>query len=97
MDPKATGLRIKSARNLKGLRQGDLAGTLGWNYVKLSKIENGRIKGVAVSDLIAISEALDVSLDYLLGRENENPEGNGNNNLDQRGWAEGPHTCSIRT
>jgi len=58
------GCRLRNLRKQRRMTQEALAGSLNISIDHLSKIEHGK-RGVSI-DLLHISEALDVSLDYLL-------------------------------
>lgn len=59
------GSRIKQERQAKGLTQEQLAERADISLNFMSLIENG--KNMSVQTLVAISNALGVSVDYLLG------------------------------
>ncbi|MCR4851773.1 MAG: helix-turn-helix domain-containing protein [Lachnospiraceae bacterium] len=59
------GLKIKEIRQKKGLTQDILAELVGCNTSHISNIENNYTK-LSLNVLLAISNALDVSIDYLL-------------------------------
>ena len=59
------GKRIKQARQAKGLSQMELAEAVGISVSFLSNIEVGR-QSMNIRTLIAISDALDVSTDWIL-------------------------------
>lgn len=60
--------RIKQARLAKGLSQGELSKLCGWSTrVRISNYENGK-RIPPAKEIIAISSALDVSIDWLYGR-----------------------------
>lgn len=59
------GKRIKQARQAKGLSQMELAESVGISVSFLSNIEVGR-QSMNIRTLIAISEILDVSTDWIL-------------------------------
>ncbi len=65
MDLKAVGLRIKTAREAKGLTQENLAALVDLSPTHISVIERG-MKTVRLDKFIAIANALDVSADSLL-------------------------------
>lgn len=60
------GDRARQIRRKKGLLQGWVAGQLGWKQSRLSEIERGNIRRVAVEDARALARVLDVTLDDLL-------------------------------
>ena len=65
MDLKAVGLRIKTAREAKGLTQENLAALVDLSSTHISVIERG-MKTVRLDTFVAIANALDVSADTLL-------------------------------
>ena len=65
MDLKAVGLRIKTAREAKGLTQENLAAIVDLSSTHISVIERG-MKTVRLDTFVAIANALDVSADTLL-------------------------------
>lgn len=60
------GKRIKKARKSKGINQVEFADKLNISVSHLSNIENGKIN-VGLDIFMAITDALDVSADWLLG------------------------------
>ena len=60
------GKRIKKARKSKGINQVECADKLNISVSHLSNIENGKIN-VGLDIFMAITDALDVSADWLLG------------------------------
>lgn len=67
MDYKMVGKRIKELRISKGLSQVNLSVALGCDPCYVSKLETGN-KNASISRLIAVADALEVSVDELLGR-----------------------------
>jgi transcriptional regulator with XRE-family HTH domain len=65
--PTEVGKRIQRARERKGWNQSDLARALGKARQHISLIEQGK-QLPAVPLLVHIAQALDVSVDYLVGR-----------------------------
>ena len=63
------GRRIAAARQLLDITQAQLAERAGLTQVTIARIERGTVKGFRVETLFAIADALDVSMDSLLGRE----------------------------
>lgn len=60
--------RLKNARTIRGLNQKDFADNIGADPRKISKYETGR--GLPKYEtLIDIANYLNVSIDYLLGRQ----------------------------
>lgn len=59
------GKRVKQARQAKGLSQMELAEAIGISVSFLSNIEVGR-QSMNIKTLIAISDTLDVSTDWIL-------------------------------
>lgn len=67
------GVRVEAARKSKGIKQKELLAQLQVNGVDmnasgLSKLE-GQIRSVTDIELVALADILEVSIDYLLGRE----------------------------
>ena len=67
------GNRIKKAREQAGLTQEELAGLIGISRTAIARYELGEIEP-KIRNLIAIAEQLHVSVDYLLGIDNDRPE-----------------------
>ncbi|MGH8414712.1 MAG: helix-turn-helix domain-containing protein [Gammaproteobacteria bacterium] len=62
--------RLRSARHLRELDQGELAKRAGMQASAISHFENGNRKP-SFDNLRRLADALDVTTDYLLGRVNE--------------------------
>lgn len=62
--------RLRKAREIKGLSQGDLAEKSGLQPSAVSHFESGR-RAPSFDNLRRLADALSVSTDYLLGREQE--------------------------
>jgi len=71
-----TGERIRDLRTAAGLSQEQLAELASLNRVTVAKYEAGRVEPGAQA-LSRIADALDVSVDVLLGRADPNPEESG--------------------
>ena len=69
MKNELIGERIKRARKLANLTQESLARRLFISRTCLSNYEGNR-RAVPIPTLLGICEALDVPMDYLLGKEN---------------------------
>ena len=65
------GLKIKELRQRKGLTQDSLAEMVSCNTSHVSNIENCHTK-VSLNVLLAIANALNTSIDYLLSNQYEN-------------------------
>ena len=70
------GAKVEQARKAKDMKQKDLLAQLQVNGVDmnasgLSKLE-GQIRFVTDIELVALSNILEVSVDYLLGKEEKN-------------------------
>ena len=63
--------RLKELRLQKELKQSDLGIGVGLSMQAVSDIENGR-RTTTVEKLVAIADFLNVSLDYLVGRNENN-------------------------
>ena len=73
-DRNLVGSRVEAVRKQKGMKQKELLAQLQVNGVDmnasgLSKLE-GQIRFVTDVELVALADILEVSVDYLLGREN---------------------------
>jgi transcriptional regulator with XRE-family HTH domain len=64
---KTIGERVKAARELRGIKQAELARRLSCSVNALSMLEHNAISDPRASRIIGIAEALQVSADYLLG------------------------------
>lgn len=74
-DKNLIGARVESIRKKKGMKQKELLAQLQVNGVDmnssgLSKLE-GQIRFATDIELVALSDILGVSVDYLLGREDK--------------------------
>ena len=65
------GARIKAMRQSRGLTQESLAEMVACNTSHISNIENNHTK-VSLNVLLAIANALNTSIDYLLSDQYEN-------------------------
>lgn len=65
------GLKIKKVRQNRGLTQDTLAELVSCNTSHISNIENNHTK-VSLNVLLAIANALNTSIDYLLANQYEN-------------------------
>ena len=68
--------RLRSAREERGLSQGDLAKKTGLQPAAISHFETGQ-RSPSFENLQKLSDALNVSIDYLLGRIDEEQHGQG--------------------
>ena len=71
IDYKLLGLKIKEIRNSKGITQDKLAEMVSCNTSHISNVENNHTK-VSLNVLLAIANALNTSIDYLLSDQYEN-------------------------
>jgi transcriptional regulator with XRE-family HTH domain len=66
--------RLRAARLRRGLSREELAHAAGMSYGAIVQVESGRRTDNKISTVIALADALEVPLDYLLGRrENLHP------------------------
>ncbi|MBR2214394.1 MAG: helix-turn-helix domain-containing protein [Selenomonadaceae bacterium] len=65
-----TGERIKNVREDRDILQQEMADAIGMNVSVLSRIENGT-RQVRDDELVKIADKLNVTTDYLLGRDNQ--------------------------
>ena len=68
---KKLGLKIKEIRISKGLTQDTLAEMVSCNTSHISNVENNHTK-VSLNVLLAIANALNTSIDYLLSDQYDN-------------------------
>jgi len=68
--------RLKKARQLKGVKQKDMAKELGISRAGYSRIENGLVE-LTTKNLTKISQILEISADWLLfgGEEDQTKQG----------------------
>lgn len=71
IDYEKLGLKIKAVRTSKNLTQDNLAQLVDCNVSHVSNIENAHTK-VSLITLLAIANALNTSIDYLLSDQYEN-------------------------
>lgn len=72
IDYAKLGLKIKSVRASRGLTQDNLAEMISCNVSHISNVENNHTK-LSLNALLAIANALDTSIDYLLSDQYNNP------------------------
>lgn len=60
------GDRVKQARMRKGWTKVELAEKTNISRISIAKIENGETKNMSVETAIALADALEMSLDFLL-------------------------------
>ena len=73
IDYKKLGTRIKDVRTSKNLTQENLAQMIDCNPAHVSNVENAHTK-VSLIALLAIANALDTTIDYLLADQSEKSE-----------------------
>lgn len=71
IDYKKLGLKIKAVRQSRNLTQENLAEMVGVNTSHISNTENAHTK-VSLNVLLAIANALNTSIDFLLSDQYEN-------------------------
>jgi transcriptional regulator with XRE-family HTH domain len=71
IDYERLGLRIKALRTDRNLTQDNLAQAVDCNVSHISNIENNHTK-ISLNVLLAIANALDTTIDYLLSEQYEN-------------------------
>lgn len=67
VDMKQMGMRLRYARQQRGLRQTRLASDAGLDVGNVNELENGRKPSARIETLASLAEVLQVSTDYLLG------------------------------
>lgn len=73
IDYKKLGMRVKEARISRNLTQENLAQMVDCNPAHISNVENAHTK-VSLIALLAIANALDTTIDYLLADQYEKSE-----------------------
>jgi transcriptional regulator with XRE-family HTH domain len=63
VDPVRFGHQIRALRRRRGWRQQDLAAASGVSQAAISRVELGRIRGLSVRSLTAVTDALGATLD----------------------------------
>lgn len=74
IDYKGIGARIKYVRKARGIRQTDLAKTVGITYQYMSMIETGK-RRLSLGAIVRLASELQVSVDYLLNGSRETVSG----------------------
>jgi transcriptional regulator with XRE-family HTH domain len=69
MDFRLLGARLLAARRRQGLKQKELAAKAGIHPVTLSRIEHGTMPGVTLQVIATLADALEISVDHLLGKK----------------------------
>jgi DNA-binding XRE family transcriptional regulator len=72
LDMYKLGRRLAAARELRDLTQQALANRAGLTQATIARIEKGRKPGLRLDTIVAVAEALGVSLDALVGKEADN-------------------------
>ena len=67
---QAIASRLRLAREMAGLTQGQVAKSLGWHRPTVSEVEAGRRK-VSAEELSTLAELYGVNLPWIVGREEE--------------------------
>ena len=68
-DDKMLSERIQAALAARGMKQADLARETGLSTALIAQITTGQTSNPQFRHVVAISKALDVTLDYLAGYE----------------------------
>jgi transcriptional regulator with XRE-family HTH domain len=74
MAPPQVGAALRSARARLGWTREALAFHSGVSWAAIAQIESGRRKDIHISSLVALADALGVSLDYLVGSPGTAPQ-----------------------
>lgn len=69
----AIGVRVRSTRERRGLSREQLAVNAGVSWSAIAQIETGRRTNLRPGTLVALADALAVSVDYLLGGRGSTP------------------------
>jgi len=67
--PKIFAAQLKKFREIRGMTQSELGAKAGMGAASISHFETGQ-RGPAIESLVKVADALDVSVDTLLGRGN---------------------------
>ena len=67
---QAIASRLRLAREMAGLTQGQIARAVGWHRPTVSEIEAGRRK-VSADELVRLAEIYDVNVRWVVGEEDE--------------------------
>src|SRR5690606_37278143 len=70
-EPSVFGRRLRQARDLREMTQAQLAEKSRVNAVMISHFETGVCPSASADNLVKLSNALEVSIDYLLGRTDD--------------------------
>lgn len=70
-EPSIFGKRLKVIRRVRGLTQEELESKSGVSSAMISHFETGERQKASADNLVKLAEALNVSIDYLLGRSDE--------------------------
>lgn len=70
-EPSIFGKRLYIIRNARGLTQEKLGAKSGVSAAMISHFETGERQKASADNLVKLAEALNVSIDYLLGRSEE--------------------------
>ncbi len=70
-EPSVFGRRLRQARDLRELTQAQLAEKSRVSAVMISHFETGVRPSASADNLVKLSNALEVSIDYLLGRTDD--------------------------
>jgi len=68
MAPSTFGLHLRRARETRKLTQQELASRAGVSPIMISHFETGVRPSASADTLVKLADALDVTVDYLLGR-----------------------------
>jgi transcriptional regulator with XRE-family HTH domain len=77
VDRNLLGERLHTIRRRRGLTLKELARRAGTSYVGISKLEHGQKPQVSLDVVVRLAEVLGVSLDYLVGRKDDEEVGIG--------------------
>ena len=71
VDRNLLGERLHTIRRRRGLTLKELARRAGTSYVGVSNLERGQKPQVSLDVVVRLADVLKVSLDYLVGRKDE--------------------------
>ena len=69
--PSIFGQRLKTLREARDLTQEELSARAGISAAMISHFETGRRQRASADNFVKLANALDVTIDYLIGRSDE--------------------------
>lgn len=72
LNRRKLGQRIQMLRIGRDLQQQRLAAAMGWHRTRLCKVEKGLQRHISISDLVSVSDGLNVPVSALMEGEPDN-------------------------